>query len=470
MCASIPTPDNPSHFHWVSVTENQEFVVLYKSTGTDGFETYYKRASDLSAPWIALQSGFEHKSSVVGITEGGFLVLTDKGASKYRLVSVPRGCTDTTQWVDVLPEREHLLESVSHVGGCLIATYLENATHRVYRSSEDGSERTPITLPDGTGSVGGFGGDKDATKVFYSFSSFTYPGTVYALDLASAESTLFYAPKLGFDPAAFESRQVFFPSKDGTEVPVFLVHKRGLEMDGKRPTLLYGYGGFNVSLTPTFSVSNMLLLEQGGVYAMANLRGGGEYGEQWHKAGMLVQKQNVFDDFIACAEGLIDAGITDTDHLAIRGGSNGGLLVGACMVQRPELFKVALPAVGVMDMLKYHEFTIGSAWIPEYGNAEASKQEFDWLMAYSPLHNVSPGTHYPATLISTADHDDRVVPAHSFKFAAALQACQSGANPVFIRIEKNAGHGAGKPTAMVIDEIADMWAFMFANMGVELNY
>lgn len=462
---------NPNHYHWASVTEDERYVVLYKSTGTDGFETHFKRTDNLDGPWNTLQSGFANKTTVVGAVDSGdtFLVVTDVDAPKYRMVKTSASNPTPSMWTEVIPEREHLLEGVSQAGGKLIATYLENACNAVYMMNEDGSGVTPLELPDGTGSAGGFGGNKDDRFVYYSFSSFTYPNSVYELNLQTGESNLFYAPELAFDPSEFESRQVFYTSKDGTQVPVFLVHKRGLEMDGKRPTLLYGYGGFNVSLSPSFSVSNLLLLEQGGVYALANLRGGGEYGEEWHQAGMLDRKQNVFDDFIACAEGVIAAGITDSDHLAIRGGSNGGLLVGACMTQRPELFQVAFPAVGVMDMLKYHEFTVGHGWIPEYGCADSSKTEFDYLCAYSPYHNITPGTAYPATMVTTADHDDRVVPAHSFKFAARLQEYHNGDAPVLIRIEKDAGHGAGKPTSKVIEEISDMWAFMFANMGVTIN-
>ncbi|MEO0404968.1 MAG: prolyl oligopeptidase family serine peptidase, partial [Bacteroidota bacterium] len=332
--------------------------------------------------------------------------------------------------------------------------------NRVEVMDYDGSNKKTIQLPDNTGSTGGFGAKVDDKELFYVFTSFTYPTSIYRYNIEQNTSELFYAPELNFDPSAYESKQVTYQSKDGTPVTMFLVHKKGLEMDGKRPTFLYGYGGFNISLTPSFSTSNIILLEQGGVYAMANLRGGGEYGEEWHQGGMLDRKQNVFDDFISAAEYLIDEGITSSEHLAIAGGSNGGLLVGACMTQRPELFKVAFPAVGVLDMLRYHKFTVGWGWIPEYGCADSSKTELDYLLAYSPYHNLADKA-YPSTMVTTADHDDRVVPAHSFKFAARLQEMHNGDNPVFIRIEERAGHGAGKPTSKVIEEQADKWAFFF---------
>ena len=334
----------------------------------------------------------------------------------------------------------------------------------------DGTEMTQIQLPDNTGSAGGFGAKKDDTTLFYSFTSFTYPTSIYEFNIETGESELYYSPKLQFNPDDFESKQVFYKSKDGTEVSLFIVHKKGLQLDGTNPTMLYGYGGFNVSLTPSFSTSNIILLENGGVYAMANLRGGGEFGEEWHRDGMLLNKQNVFDDFISAGEYLIAEGYTSQDKLAIAGGSNGGLLVGACMAQRPDLFQVAFPAVGVMDMLRYHKFTVGWGWIPEYGCADSSKVDFDNLYGYSPLHNLKDGTEYPATMVTTADHDDRVVPAHSFKFAARLQEAHQGTAPVVIRIEERAGHGAGKPTSKILDEQADKWAFMFKNMGVTPKY
>jgi prolyl oligopeptidase len=373
------------------------------------------------------------------------------------------------QWTEVIAEQPNqLLQSVTAGGGYLFANYLDKASSRVVQMKYDGSEAHEVTLPDRTGSADGFGGKKGDTYCFYNFTGFTYPGVIYKYDFATGKSEEFYKQNILFDPAQYESKQVTYKSKDGTEVPMFIVHKKGLVMDGKRPVLLYGYGGFNVPLTPSFSTSRMVLLEQGGVFAMPNLRGGGEFGESWHKAGMLDKKQNVFDDFIAAAEYLIKEGYTSKEHLAIEGGSNGGLLIGACMTQRPDLFGVCFPEVGVMDMLRFHRFTVGKGWIPEYGCADSSKTQFEWLYRYSPYHRLAPGTNYPATLVMTADHDDRVVPAHSFKFAARLQACQKGEAPVLIRIEKSAGHGAGKSTDQIIEEQADKWAFFFYNLG--LNY
>ncbi len=457
----------PNMYHWTSVTEDKKYLVLYASTGTDGFECHIKDLEKEGSKFQPIFTGFKNKSSIVDHIDGRLLVITDIDAPKYKLVSIDPKNLDPAAWVTVLPEGEHLLEGASTGGGKLFATYLENASNKVYVMNYDGSDQKAIELPDATGTAGGFGGKRDYTTVFYSFTSFTYPTSIYEYDIASGESILLSAPKLNFDPSEYESKQVFYPSKDGTMVSMFIVHKKGLQPNGNAPTMLYGYGGFNVSLTPSFSVSNIILLERGGVYAMANLRGGGEYGEEWHQGGMLQNKQNVFDDFIAAAEYLIKEGYTSSERLAIAGGSNGGLLVGACMTQRPELFKVAFPGVGVMDMLRYHKFTVGWGWIPEYGCADSTEVDFKNLMAYSPLHNLRDGVSYPATMITTADHDDRVVPAHSFKFAARLQAAHKGTNPVLIRIEERAGHGAGKPTSKTIDEQADKWAFMFANMGLE---
>jgi prolyl oligopeptidase len=461
--------ENTNLYHWCNVTEDNAYIILYAATGTDGYECYFK---DLSTPgweFKPLFTGFKNKSFVMNYHEGRFLVQTDIGAPKYRVISIDPNNTAKEAWTEVIPEKEHLLENASTGGGKLFATYLENASNRVYKMNIDGSGVEEVILPDNTGSAGGFGAKMKDNTLYYTFSSFTYPPTIYLYDIESGESTVFNKPKVKFNPDEYESKQVFFTSKDGAEVPMFIVHKKGLELDGNNPTLVYGYGGFNVSLTPSFSTSNIILLENGGVYAMVNLRGGGEFGEDWHKAGMLLKKQNVFDDFISAAETLISKGYTSSDKLAIAGGSNGGLLVGACMAQRPELFKVAFPAVGVMDMLRYHRFTVGWGWIPEFGCADSSKVHFDNLYGYSPLHNLNEGVDYPATMITTADHDDRVVPAHSFKFAARLQACHAGSDPVIIRIQEKAGHGAGKPTAVIIEEQADKWAFMFSNMGIELE-
>jgi prolyl oligopeptidase len=458
---------NPNLYHWVDVTEDDEYVILYAASGTDGYECYFRKLDGNGWDFTPLFTGFENKSYIVNHVEDKFLVLTDIDAPNYRLVSIDPANTAPENWTETISESEHLLDGVSTGGGKLFATYLENASNRIYMMNYDGTESQEIALPDKTGSAGGFGGDFDETVMYYTFTSFTYPGTIYEFDLNTGSSTVFNQPKVKFTPEDYESKQVFYKSKDGTEVSMFIVHKKGLEMNGQNPTMLYGYGGFNISLTPYFSTSNIILLENGGVYAMANLRGGGEYGEEWHKGGMLLNKQNVFDDFISGAEYLIAEGYTSSEKLAIAGGSNGGLLVGACMTQRPDLFAVAFPAVGVMDMLRYHKFTVGWGWIPEYGCADSSETHFNNLHGYSPLHNLKPATDYPATMVTTADHDDRVVPAHSFKFAAQLQQSHSGTNPVIIRIEERAGHGAGKPTSKIIEEQADKWSFMFHNMGVE---
>ena len=462
--------EEPNRYHFSYATEDNRFLVLNTSTGTDG-NSLHIRDLENGGDWIEVVGGFDTRSNIVGYLNGLLLVLTDIDAPKYRLVGAdPEAPNDRSRWTDVIAESEHLLEGVTTAGGDLFATHLRNACNAVTRYQADGSGAQEIVLPQATGSTGGFGGKVDASEVFYAFTSFTYPTSVYRYELASGESTLFYAPEVDFDPAAYESKQVFFPSKDGTKVPMFIVHKKGLVLDGQRPTMLYAYGGFNISLTPSFSTSNLILLEQGGVYAMPNLRGGGEFGEDWHEAGMLLNKQNVFDDFIAAGEYLKSAGYTSTERLAMAGGSNGGLLVGAVMAQQPDFAVVAFPAVGVMDMLRYHKFTIGWGWIPEYGCSDSSAVDFANLRGYSPLHNLKDGVAYPATMVTTADHDDRVVPAHSFKFAARLQAAHAGSAPVVIRIEKDAGHGAGKPTSKILDEQADKWAFMWASMGFDPAY
>jgi prolyl oligopeptidase len=365
-------------------------------------------------------------------------------------------------------EKETLLEAVSLAGGKLFLSYLEDAYSKVYQHDLTGNEEKEIALP-GIGSVAGFGGRQSDTELFYQFTSFTYPSVIYKYDIPTGTSTVFRKSEIDFDIENYETKQVFYESKDGTRVPMFVVHKKGLKLDGSNPTLLYSYGGFNINMTPSFRVTILPWLEQGGIYAQPCLRGGGEYGEKWHKAGMQENKQNVFDDFIAAAEYLIAEKYTRKEKLAIFGGSNGGLLVGACMTQRPDLFQVALPAVGVMDMLRYHKFTIGWAWAVEYGSSE-DPASFHHLYQYSPLHNIKAGVEYPATFITTADHDDRVVPAHSFKFAATLQEKQTGDNPVLIRIATKAGHGAGKPISKVIDEYADVLAFTWYNMGFVPDY
>jgi prolyl oligopeptidase len=397
------------------------------------------------------------------------LVLTDIDAPNYRLLEVDLANPDKENWKEIIPESTNLLQSCSTGGGKLFANYLEKSTDRIFQMNYDGTEKKELKLP-GLGSAGVPAGREEHKTLFYSFTSFLYPPTIFKYEVESGSSASFQETTLDFNPEEYIEKQVTYKSKDGTDVTMFIVHKKNLKMDGKNPCLLYGYGGFNVNMTPTFSTSRLLLLENGGVYAMPNLRGGGEYGEKWHTDGMLMKKQNVFDDFIAAAEYLIAERYTSKERLGISGGSNGGLLVGACMTQRPDLFAVALPAVGVMDMLRYHKFTVGKGWIPEYGSSEESKEMFEYLKSYSPLHNLKPGVKYPSTMVTTADHDDRVVPAHSFKFAASLQATHTGENPVLIRIETDAGHGAGKPTSKVIDEIADVYSFFFYNTNTTVKY
>ena len=463
--------NNPDYYNFGGVTEDERFLVMYKQPGTDGFATYYMDLTEdgLNGELKLLFEGFGNKSSVVDNTDNKLLVLTDIDAPNYRLIEVDLNNTAKANWKDIIPATDNLLEGVSTGGGKLFASYLEKATNRIYQMNYDGSDKVAIELP-GLGSAGGFSGKKEDTQLFYSFTSFIYPSIIFNYDIESGTSAPFFETELKFSPEDYVEKQVEYKSKDGETVTMFIVHKKGLELDGTNPTYLYGYGGFNISLTPSFSTSRIILLENNGVFAMPNLRGGGEYGEEWHKDGMLLNKQNVFDDFISAGEYLIAENYTSSEKLAIAGGSNGGLLVGACMAQRPELFSVAFPAVGVMDMLRYHKFTVGKGWIPEYGNAENSKEEFDNLYAYSPVHNLKPNVDYPATMVTTADHDDRVVPAHSFKFAAQLQASNSGKNPTLIRIEKNAGHGAGKPVSKIIEEQSDIWSFLFYNTNSPISY
>ncbi|CAH1000496.1 Prolyl endopeptidase [Neolewinella maritima] len=464
---------NPNYYHYGGTTEDEDYFIMYAAPGTDGFATYYLPLDGSGTlpskiEPIALFDDTKNKSQVIHTAGREFWVHTDIGAPNYHLVKINLDKPGKSNWTEVIPEAENLLQGVNTGGGYLFANYLEQATDRYYRMDYNGDNKTTIELP-GVGSAGGFSGKEDEKQLFYVYTSFIYPPTIFAYDVDMNESEPFFQPELKFDPTDYEEKQVTYTSKDGTEVTMFLVHKKGLELDGMNPTYLYGYGGFNISLSPSFSVMRLPLLENGGVFAMANLRGGGEYGEAWHKAGMLENKQNVFDDFIAAGEYLIEQGYTSKEKLAIAGGSNGGLLVGAAMTQRPELFAVAFPAVGVMDMLRYHKFTVGKGWIPEYGSSEDSTM-FPVLRKYSPLHNLEPGTQYPATMITTADHDDRVVPAHSFKYAAKLQASQAGEKPVLIRIATDAGHGAGKPISKTIEEQADMWSFFFYNTGTPVQY
>jgi len=461
-------PKNPNMYHYGGVTEDQRFFILYAAPGTDGYATYYKDLEKKDSKFVSLFEGFKNKSSVVHNMGDKMLVQTDIGAPKYKMIELDINNPDQKNWKEIIPETDNLLQGISTGGGKLFASYLQDATTRIYQYDYDGNNKKEIKLP-GLGSAFGFNGKEADNTLFYTFTSFIYPGTIFQYDVKNGTSSEFYKTELKFDPENFVEKQVFYTSKDGTKVPMFIVHAKDLKLDGTAPTYLYAYGGFNVSLTPSFSTSRILLLENGGVFAMPNLRGGGEYGEEWHKGGMLQNKQNVFDDFISAGEFLIEKNYTNKNKLAIAGGSNGGLLVGAAMTQRPDLFAVALPAVGVMDMLRYHKFTVGKGWIPEYGSSD-NPEDFKNLYSYSPLHNLKEGTKYPATMVTTADHDDRVVPAHSFKFAAKLQETHKGENPVLIRIETNAGHGAGKPTSKIIDEQADIWSFVFYNTNAPVKY
>jgi prolyl oligopeptidase len=448
------------------VTEDGNYLIISVWRGTDPKNLlFYKDLRDPNLPVVELIREFEAEYSFIGNDGSRFWLLTDLNAPRRRLVAID--LDDPGQVQEVIPEAEETLQGVSLINNQFVAFYLKDAHTQIKTFALDGTYLGEIPLP-GLGSASGFGGKRYDTETFYTFTSFTTPPTIYRYDFTTGRSTLFRQPQVDFDPQAYEVQQVFYPSKDGTRIPMFLVHRRGLARTGDHPTLLYGYGGFGLSLTPSFSVGLVAWLEMGGVYAQPNLRGGGEYGEAWHQAGTKLNKQKVFDDFIAAAEWLVANGYTNPSKLAISGGSNGGLLVGACLTQRPDLFAAALPAVGVFDMLRFHKFTIGWAWISEYGSPE-DPEEFKALYAYSPLHNLKPGTAYPATLITTADHDDRVVPAHSFKFAAALQAAQGGSQPILIRIDTKAGHGAGKPTTKLIEETADRWAFLVEVLGIQTD-
>ncbi len=441
------------------VTEDGRYLIISVWLGTDPKNlVFYKDLADPNSEVVELINQFEASYSLINNDDNVFWFQTDLEAPRRRVVAIDITASDRQNWREIIPQANETLEDVVLLNNQFVASYLKDARTQIKIFDLDGAFIREVALP-GVGSAGGFGGKRYDTETFYSYTSYTTPSTIYRYNMVTGESTIFRQPQVDFDPDDYETQQVFYRSPDGTQVPMFISYKKGLTLDGNNPTILYGYGGFNAALTPGFSPSNVVWMELGGVYAVPNLRGGGEYGEDWHQAGMKQKKQNVFDDFIAAAEWLIANNYTSTRKLAISGGSNGGLLVGACMTQRPELFAAALPAVGVMDMLRFHKFTIGWAWCSEYGSAD-NPEDFPTLYAYSPLHNLKPGTAYPATLITTADHDDRVVPAHSFKFAAALQAAHQGAAPTLIRIETKAGHGAGKPTAKIIEEVADRFAFL----------
>ncbi len=459
-------PDEPDWGLVADVTDDGRYLLIYQSEGTDPRNRVFVK--DLTRPDAKVEpflDAFDASYSIVGNDGATFYVLTNQGAPRKRLVAITLGQPLPSAWKTLIAEgpKQDVLADVTMAADHFVVTWQIDAQNTVRIHGIDGTLKHDVALPTiGAVSVSG---RRDQAEAFYAFSSFAYPTTIYRLDVARGTSTVFRQPKVAFDPADYETAQVFYTSKDGTRVPMFITHRKGLQRTGANPTYLYGYGGFDISLTPGFSPANLAWMEMGGIYAVANLRGGGEYGKAWHDAGRLANKQNVFDDFIAAAEYLIREKYTSTPKLAIGGGSNGGLLVGAVMTQRPDLFAAALPAVGVMDMLRFHEFTIGWAWKSDYGSSE-TKEGFDVLYKYSPLHNLKPGTAYPATMVTTADHDDRVVPAHSFKFAAALQAAHKGPQPVLIRIETKAGHGAGKPTSKLIEEAADRWAFLVANLGM----
>jgi len=455
---------NPNLYFGASVTEDERFLIIYASAGTSGNALHYQDLASPDSKISLLVKGYENNHSVIENIGDKLLLNTDLDAENKKVVLVDPKNANQKNWQIIIPESKLALENINTGGGFLWASYLKDASTNIIQFDLTGKKIRTVQLP-ALGTADGFGAYKEDKEFFYSFSNFTTPGTIYRYDIAKAESTLYKKPELKFNTDNYETNQVFYPSKDGTKVPMFIVHKKGIKLDGNNPVYLYAYGGFQVSLTPGFSLSRMLFLEKGGIYVQPSLRGGSEYGEAWHKGGMLDKKQNVFDDFIAAAEYLIKEKYTNPAKIAISGGSNGGLLVGACMTQRPELFKVALPAVGVLDMLRYHKFTVGWGWAVEYGSSD-KKEDFNYLIKYSPLHNVKTGVNYPATLITTADHDDRVVPAHSFKFAATLQEKYKGENPILIRIETKAGHGAGKPTTKMIEEAADVWSFVFQNLGM----
>ena len=463
-------PSHPQRFHHVATTCDERFAVLYTSDrgrGMDGNALSVRDLRVADGPFQPLWSEFEDDMHVIDTIGEALLVLTNRHAPNRRVVRIDPATPEEANWTTVVAEGPHAIDSVTAAGGRLFVTTLRDVTTHVSVHRLDGALERNVVLPE-LGTAVGFHGERDARSVYYTFTSFTSPSAVYRYDIDNGHSHLLHAVSLPFDPSRFETHQVFVPSKDGTRIPAFIVAKKGLVLDGNNPTLLYGYGGFNVSLLPGFSAFRVAFLEQGGVYVQANLRGGGEYGEAWHKAGKKAAKQNTFDDFVAIAEWLIAKGYTRSERLAIQGGSNGGLLVGSIMTQRPELARVALPSVGVMDMLRFHKFTIGWNWIADYGCSD-EPDGFRYLMAYSPLHNLREGVDYPATFITTGDHDDRVVPAHSFKFAARLQAAQAGTNPVLIRVETQSGHGSSSLTKSIA-EMADVFAFAFHNMGVTPSF
>lgn len=459
------TPEEKHRYVGSSVTEDGRYLVVTASISTSGNKLFIKDLNQPNADFITILDHTDSDTYVMHSEGTKLFLVTNLNAPNKKIVTTDISNPTPSNWKDLIPETENVLNAGTG-GGYIFANYMKDAVSHVEQYDLEGNKVRTIELP-GVGTARGFGAKNDDEELYFSFTNYIMPPSIYKYDIENGTSELFIEPEINFDPEDYESKQIFYTSKDGTKIPMIITHKKGIELNGKNPTILYGYGGFNISLTPSFSVSNAMWLEEGGIYAVANLRGGGEYGKDWHNAGIKTKKQNVFDDFIAAAEYLIDNNYTSSDYLAIRGGSNGGLLVGATMTQRPDLVKVAIPAVGVLDMLRYHTFTAGAGWAYDYGTAEESKEMFEYLKGYSPLHNLKEGTAYPATMITTADHDDRVVPAHSFKFAAALQAKHAGSNPVLIRIEKDAGHGAGVPVSKIIEQSADVFAFILYNMGFE---
>jgi prolyl oligopeptidase len=459
-------PSFPLRGFSLNVTDDENYMIITSTESTSGNALGFKKTEDSKFTWLI--NSFDKDYSAVGNKDNILYVLTNQDAPKYKLVGIDLNNPEPKHLIDIIPEREQVLQSCSYVGNKLIVSSLKDAYDVVEVFDPDGKFLHNIDFP-GIGSVGGFSGDVEDEETFYTFASFNYPPVIFKYNIPENKSEVFYTTELDFDGSLYETEQIFYESKDGTKVPMFLVYKKGLKRNADNPTILYGYGGFNISMTPGFAASRALWLEQGCVYAIANIRGGGEYGEDWHKAGTILNKQNVFDDFISAAEYLIEEKFTSPEKLGILGGSNGGLLVGAVTNQRPDLFAAAIPAVGVMDMLRFHKFTIGRYWTTDYGSSDDPEQ-FEYLYKYSPVHNISSEKEYPAVMVTTADHDDRVVPAHSFKYIATLQEKYTGTNPVIIRIETNAGHGGGKPTSKYIEEITDEYAFYWYNMGFEPKY
>lgn len=457
-------PEHPKRSFALGVTEDERFLLLYGYESTSGNSLYYREAKSKEKGFKPVVAGFENNFMVIDNTGDDFLVLTDRNAPKYRVILIDPD--KPAEEKVIIPEMQDVLESASLSHGKIAVKYLKDVTNKIFVHSLTGEMLHEVELP-GLGIVNSFNTDREDSLVFFTFENFTTPPSVYRYNIHTNSTEISWKPALDFKTDDYETRQVFYPSKDGTKIPLFITHKKGIELNGSNPVFLYGYGGFNISITPRFSIVNLVFLENGGIYAVANMRGGGEYGEDWHKAGTKLQKQNVFDDFIAAAEYLISEKYTNKDKLAVHGRSNGGLLIGAVMTQRPDLFKAAIPGVGVLDMLRFHRFTIGKHWSSDYGNSE-DEENFKNLFRYSPLHNVK-DVEYPATMVTTADHDDRVVPAHSFKFAATLQEHQKGNNPALIRIDVSAGHGAGKPVSKQIDEWTDVWSFVFHNLGMKIN-